>query len=140
VSNLIAPQVAGDEPLLSAGMDSLAAVELRNSLQAQFGLTLPVTLTFDYPNVDALAGFLCSQLEKQNSRLTVPDNPSTDAPAGLFNQTVTQLIDIVTSVLGTSIDPGQPLMEAGIDSLGGSCSLIKSVASTAAQCMTIVMF
>eukprot|EP00887_Chlorella_sp_A99_P003340 scaffold26.g3340.t1 len=58
--------VAADQPLMSAGLDSLAVVELRNMLSIEFDLDLPATLAFDYPTVDALAGFISSLLmEKQ---------------------------------------------------------------------------
>ena len=36
-------------------------MELRNTLQRQLSVDLPTTLTFDYPTVSALAGFLASQ-------------------------------------------------------------------------------
>lgn len=45
-----------------AGLDSLGAVELRNAIAAAFNIHLPVTITFDYPTVAALAGFLASKL------------------------------------------------------------------------------
>jgi hypothetical protein len=45
---------------MSAGLDSLGAVELRNSLEASLGLTLPGTLVFDYPTVDALSDYVLS--------------------------------------------------------------------------------
>ena len=51
-----------DAPLVAAGLDSLAAVELRNELQAALGVTLPGTAIFDYPTPAALAAFLCQQL------------------------------------------------------------------------------
>ena len=41
--------VAPDEPLMSAGLDSLGAVELRNGISARFGVTLPATVAFDHP-------------------------------------------------------------------------------------------
>ena len=50
------------QPLMEAGLDSLGAVDLRSSLAAAFGLELPPTLIFDYPNAVALAEWLQAQL------------------------------------------------------------------------------
>ena len=59
----VAQEVIGeleiDEPLTSAGMDSLSAVELRRQL-AKNG-PLPATVAFDYPSVRALAAYLDQQ-------------------------------------------------------------------------------
>ncbi|KOV67622.1 beta-ketoacyl synthase [Streptomyces sp. MMG1121] len=44
------------------GVDSLAALELRNRLSADTGLRLSTTLTFDYPTSDALARHLVEEL------------------------------------------------------------------------------
>ena len=48
--------------MMQAGLDSLAAVELRNSIAAAFDVQPPVTLTYDYPTLAALAAFLVTQL------------------------------------------------------------------------------
>jgi NAD(P)-dependent dehydrogenase (short-subunit alcohol dehydrogenase family) len=46
--------------LREVGLDSLLAIELRNTLQSDLQGTLPATLAFDYPTVEALTDFLSS--------------------------------------------------------------------------------
>lgn len=64
VSAVLGPDVNPDEPLMASGLDSLGAVELRNSLQAQLpaGLELPATLLFDFPSINAISGYIASQV------------------------------------------------------------------------------
>jgi acyl transferase domain-containing protein/acyl carrier protein len=49
-------------PLGELGMDSLLAVELRNTLGTALGASLPATLLFDYPTIDALTDFLYGEV------------------------------------------------------------------------------
>lgn len=49
--------------LKDVGLDSLMAVELRNVLTRSLGKSLPATLLFDYPSLDALGGYLLRTFE-----------------------------------------------------------------------------
>lgn len=62
-------------PLMTAGLDSLSAVEFRNSLSSKLGIELPSTLVFDFPTVKAISQFVADQagpIEKP-SHESVPD-------------------------------------------------------------------
>ncbi|MGE3909405.1 MAG: type I polyketide synthase [Chloroflexota bacterium] len=50
------------QPLNELGLDSLMAVELRNSLAMTLGVALSTTLIFDYPTIGALTDYLASRL------------------------------------------------------------------------------
>jgi myxalamid-type polyketide synthase MxaB len=49
-------------PLMELGLDSLMAVELGNLVSRTVGVALPPTILFDYPTIEALAGYLLAQL------------------------------------------------------------------------------
>ena len=56
-------EIGRSDPLMDSGIDSLAGVELKNKVEALYGVELPATAAFDYPSVEALAGYLISQLD-----------------------------------------------------------------------------
>ena len=65
VSDLLGQDISMDEPLMEAGLDSIGAVELRNSVASKYGIDLPATISFDQPTVRALAGYLAAMLAPQ---------------------------------------------------------------------------
>ncbi|MBI3244200.1 MAG: SDR family NAD(P)-dependent oxidoreductase [Chloroflexi bacterium] len=50
------------QALAEMGMDSLMSVELKNRLQSSLGRSLPTTLAFDHPTIEALAGYLATEV------------------------------------------------------------------------------
>jgi acyl transferase domain-containing protein len=66
-----------ETPLRDIGMDSLMAVELTRRISAEVGRNVPTTILFEYTNLNALAGFVLSQLvpaDETHERPAVPGN------------------------------------------------------------------
>jgi acyl carrier protein len=57
--------VQGTQTFKELGFDSLAAVELRNRLEALTGLHLPIPLAFDYPTPVAVSAFLLGEIGEE---------------------------------------------------------------------------
>src|SRR6476646_10432119 len=67
------------------GFDSLAAVELRNRLNAATGVRLAATAVFDYPNAQTLSDFLLAQsTAKGPARATAQKAQATDEPIAIL--------------------------------------------------------
>ena len=69
---LEAGEVDVNQGLFELGMDSLMSVELKRRLEKRCGLSLPSTLTFNYPNVRALA----SHLSERFAPVILPAEPA----------------------------------------------------------------
>jgi len=63
LQSIIGESVGLEEPLMSAGLDSLGSVEFANVLSRRFGMQMPGTLVFDYPTVNAVSAYLHSKLQ-----------------------------------------------------------------------------
>ena len=57
-----ADSIDPQQGLSSLGMDSLMAVELRSRLQGSLGCSLPATMAFEYPNIDAVVDYLAGEI------------------------------------------------------------------------------
>ncbi len=102
-------------PFKDLGIDSLTALELRNTLTTQTGLSLPATVIFDQPTPAALAGHLVSLLGGAATSVVA----ATRAPAR---------VDEPVAVVGMAcrfpggIDSAAGLWDlvaAGVDAVGG---------------------
>ncbi|WP_447002588.1 SDR family NAD(P)-dependent oxidoreductase [Saccharothrix isguenensis] len=67
-------EIDSDKGFTELGLDSLAAIELRNRLAETTDLRLSATMMFDYPTPATLAEHLLEELADE-----LPDNPAVDA-------------------------------------------------------------
>ena len=74
-------QIDPRTPLGDLGLDSLLAVELRNTLGTALGTTLPATLLFDYPSIETLTDYLLEEV--LGFAGSQPASAPQSAPAGL---------------------------------------------------------
>lgn len=85
VGSVLGGSVNPDSPLMSEGLDSLGAVELKNSLEGNLGLPLPSTLMFDYPSVNAITEFVALQVSS-TADLDVAESQAVVQPQALVLQ------------------------------------------------------
>jgi malonyl CoA-acyl carrier protein transacylase len=73
VMGLASEEIDLEQSLSDIGMDSLMAMELRNHLQTSLGRTIPATLAYDYPTVEALGDYLATELLGLNASTQAED-------------------------------------------------------------------
>ena len=69
---LLNTEVAANAPLMSAGLDSIAAVEFTNAVSDEVGMSLAATVLFDHPTLDSIASYLAAEVKlgrTQNQRV-----------------------------------------------------------------------
>ncbi|MGP4013521.1 type I polyketide synthase, partial [Streptomyces sp. 4N124] len=82
------------------GLDSLAAIELRNLLGTETGLRLPATLMFDYPNPEVLATYLLDELAPPRSEPALEAGANGDTGALVSAIADMDIGDLVRTALG----------------------------------------
>ncbi|WP_191500031.1 beta-ketoacyl synthase N-terminal-like domain-containing protein, partial [Mycobacterium simulans] len=102
-------------PFQELGIDSLTALELRNTLTAHTGLTLPATLMFDYPTPAAVARHLVTLLGKT----AAPTRTATRAPERTTEPVA--VVGMACRFPGGADSPARlwELVVDGVDAIGG---------------------
>ncbi len=112
VASVIGEAVEANAPLMDSGLDSLGAVELRNSLAASFNVQLPATIVFDYPNIEALSKFIngLAQPTPRPGRQQQRTGASVETTADITKK----VLSIVSLVLGSDeVQEYQQFMAVG---------------------------
>ena len=111
--------VAADTPLLSAGLDSIAASGLGNALARRVDVELPQTLLFDHPTIRALESFIgtMTPTETTPTETTAPDK-ARGAPISMTEPAAV----VVESRLGDALTNRVTLSSAQVCfTLAGRC-------------------
>jgi acyl transferase domain-containing protein/NADPH:quinone reductase-like Zn-dependent oxidoreductase/NAD(P)-dependent dehydrogenase (short-subunit alcohol dehydrogenase family)/SAM-dependent methyltransferase/acyl carrier protein len=102
-----------DEPLSDLGMDSLLAIELRNSLATLFATRFPSSLLFDYPTLRLLTRFIDQEIF---SPLNADDHPK---PAHAGDVLISGNSEFLSQDPLSILDEIEQLSDDEVDSLLG---------------------
>ncbi|MEM6363917.1 MAG: SDR family NAD(P)-dependent oxidoreductase [Planctomycetota bacterium] len=80
-----------DKGFFELGLDSLTAIELKNQMQRQLGISLPDTALFDFPTTNSLIDFLSTQI--------TPGSSGTESESNIGDQ-LDQKLDEIEGLLG----------------------------------------
>ncbi len=105
-----------NQPFSELGLDSLMAMELRNSLGRRVGKSLSATLAFDYPTVDALARWL---LQSVLGRTAAGASSANASPRSAASEPIA-IIGMGLRYPGGVSDPASfwKLLHGGVDAIG----------------------
>jgi acyl transferase domain-containing protein len=102
-----------------SGLDSLAAIDLRNRLQVATELRLPATLMFDYPNPGLLASFLLTELlpdiQEPEPAAAGPDDDSLRRAVAAIPVAALRAAGLLTALLRLAPADGAPSDLQGMD-------------------------
>src|SRR5262249_10477490 len=109
VLRLSAAALDVEQPLNNVGIDSLMAIELKNRIEADLGVTVPMVKFLEGPSVRDLAGYLAEQLvpvlgTKSAAAPASTVNGATPPAAGLDAQTAGHLLASIDSMSDDQVD------------------------------------
>lgn len=100
---------------MQAGLDSLGALELRNALQQETGVSLPATFAFDHPSIASMATFFANHARYMSAQPFQDLRGLQEASVQLQPQDLLpQLQAMVQDILGDSVAANRPLMEVSL--------------------------
>jgi len=134
--------ISADVPLVSAGLDSMAATELSTLLSLRLDTELSPTLLFDHPSLRSVASSVFDDQEFLESRSNVADlrheaptcqwtvsraraRAATTLNFGAVAEAVSMAL---ATIQGTLVGVETPLMASGLDSLAAT-ELVNALAS-----------
>ncbi len=92
------------QPLHAMGLDSLMAVELRNTLGFSVGKTLPATLLFEFPTINELAQYIAKEVLALGSETKSTPAEDTQQPEPSNNLQVAKLDDLSEDELANMLE------------------------------------
>ncbi len=94
-----------------AGLDSLAAIELRNAIASHFSIMLPATAVFDHPSLAALAEYIAGQLAPSSGAAEETAYPmAVRQPLNMEAQGPQQVVEVLqASCMYPGCPPGNAL-------------------------------
>eukprot|EP00963_Diacronema_lutheri_P014740 scaffold3900_cov787-Pavlova_lutheri.AAC.1 len=95
------------EPLMAAGLTSLAAIRLTELLGENLGVELPTTLVFDYPSIELMAQHIS----------TFYDIDRTEAQSTGEGHVLERVLACIEELVGRPVESSEPLMSVGLTSL-----------------------
>jgi acyl transferase domain-containing protein/acyl-CoA synthetase (AMP-forming)/AMP-acid ligase II len=110
-----------NRPLAEQGFTSLKAIKFHETLNSYFQLSLPISLTFDYPTIAKITGFISNLLDNRDGGKAVSTNrpPITASPGDSFNEDIA-VIGMSCRFPGGVHTPEKfwQLLEKGMDAAG----------------------
>jgi hypothetical protein len=90
------------------GMDSLAAIELKNALQRGLGQPVLPTLVFDHPSIEALAAHLDDMLAAESEAAAPPVDLARSRPEAVpavdRDQLISDIVQLTEAEMAALVD------------------------------------